>query len=301
MYKRSTMIHSKLWTRLFFRDSRAVSTAVSTVILTGTIVSLLCVTTIYVNSFIWAKTAESDYNSARQFMQTIGLQIDDVAWTTGRKATVRYSSAYGSVSFLPSALNYTVYVKTEGSPDYQFLASETTGVLLYNMPVSKYSLYDGYYELLYPASADNLTVTGTSAPLARVFGVEKLTPSMSDGSFVRVVVAPAVRSLFSSMTTESGSTFYTRLYLPFLKQGDTGGLHQSVTLAGSLVTAFTQNRVTSVKVTVGFPEATSQQGFDGTFFNFPVIEQIFGTPVGYSDSQLELYVGEVEVDLGVHS
>jgi hypothetical protein len=254
-----------------------------------------------VNSFVWAKTAESDFNSAKQFMQTIGLQIDDVAWIAGRKATVRYSSAYGSVYFLSSALNYTVYVKTQGSANYQFFASRTVGVLLFNMPVSKYSLYDSYYELIYPVSVDNLTLTGTSAPLARVFGVEKLTPAMSDGSFARVVVAPAIRSLFSSMTTESGSTFCTRLYLPVPMQSGIGGSHQSVTLTGNLVTAITQNNVTSVKVTVGFPEATSQQGFDASFFHFPCVEQIFSPPGGYSDSQLELYIGEVEVDLGVHS
>lgn len=286
--------------RRWARDTRAVNTAVSTVILTGTIVSLLTVTAIYVNNFLWTKAAESDFNSAKQFMQTIGLQVDDVAWTTGRKATVRYSSAYGNVVFLPSALNYSVYVRTQGNPDYQLLASNAVGVLLFNMPVSKYSLYDGYYELLHPSSVDNLTITGTSAPVARVFGVEKLTPSMSDGSFARVVVAPSVRSLSSNMTTASGSTLYTRLYLPVLTQGTANGSHQSVTLTGNSLVALTKNHVTSIRVTVDFPYATSQMGFDESFFKFPMIEQTIDIPVGYSDSQAELYIGEVKVDLGAH-
>jgi len=298
---RSAMIHSRSHQRRFIQNTRAVNTAVSTVILTGTIVALLSVTAIYVNNILWTKAAESDFNSAKEFMQTIGLQIDDVAWTTGRKGTVRYSSAYGSVSFLSSALNYSVYVRTQGSMDYQLLASRTVGILLFNMPVSRYSLYDGYYELLYPTSAQNLTISGTSAPVARVFGVEKLTPPMSDGSFARVVVAPSVRSLFSNMTTASGSTLYTRLYLPVLTQGSIVGSHQSVTLAGNSLTALTKNRVTSVKVTVGFPSAASQKGFDASFFKFPIVEQVFDIPAGYSDSQVELYVAEVQVDVGVHS
>lgn len=295
------MIHSRFRRRRFIRDTRAVNTAVSTVILTGTIVALLSVTVVYVNNILWMKAAESDYNSAKEFMRTMGLQLDDVAWTTGRKGTVRYSTAYGSVSFLPSALNYSVYVRTQGSADYQLLASRTVGILLFNMAVSKYSLYDGYYELLYPTSAQNLTISGTSAPVARVFGIEKLTPPMTDGSFARVVVAPSMRSLFSNMTTASGSTLYTRLYLPVLVQGSVNGSHQSVTLTGNSLAALTRNRVTSVKVTVGFPSATSQEGFDASFFKFPIVEQVFDVPVGYSDLQVELYIAEVKVDLGVYS
>jgi hypothetical protein len=52
---------------------------------------------------------------------------------------------------------------------------------------------------------------------------------------------------------------------------------------------------------VGFPNATSQQGFDSWFFKLPNLEQVIDIPTGYSDSQVEFYVGEVKVDLGVHS
>jgi len=300
MYKRSAMIQSESSRRLI-RNNRAVSPAVSMVILTGTIVALLSVTAVYVNNILWIRAAESDFNSAKQFMQTMGLQIDDVAWTIGRKATVRYSSAYGTVDFLPSALNYTIYAKTQGSSNYQFITSYKVGVLLFDMPVSKYSLYDGYYELIYPASAENLTFGGVSAPIARVFAVEKLNPPMSDGSFVRIVVVPSVRSFFSNMTTASGTTFYTKLYLGVLVQGIVKGSYQSVTFTGNSVVATTKNRVTSVKVTVDFPAETSQQGFDASFFHFSNLEQVIDVPLGYSDSQLEFYIGEVKVDLGVHS
>jgi hypothetical protein len=300
MYTRSAMIHSKSYRRLV-QNTKAVSPAVSMVILTGTIVALLSVTAVYVNNILWLRAAESDFNSAKQFMQTMGLQIDDVAWTIGRKATVRYSSAYGSIDFLPSALNYTIYAKIQGSSNYQLITSCRVGVLLFNMPVSKYSLYDSYYELVYPASARTLTFAGVSAPIARVFAVEKLTPQMNDGSFVRIVVAPSVRSFFSNMTTASGATLYTKLYLGALVQGTVNGSYQSVTFTGNSVAATTKNRVTSVKVTVGFPAETSQQGFDASFFHFSNLEQVIDVPLGYSDSQLEFYIGEVKVDLGVHS
>src|SRR3990170_2445190 len=138
------MIHFRPFSRKLARNTKAVSPAISTVILTGTMVTLIIVSGAFVNGFLWARIAESDFSSAKQFMQTVGLQIDDVAWTVGRKATVRYSSTYGTVDFLPSALNYTVYIKTQGSGIYQFFASYKVGILLFNMPVSRYSLYDGY-------------------------------------------------------------------------------------------------------------------------------------------------------------
>lgn len=263
--------------------------------------ALLIVAVVFVNNSLWTRVADSDFESAKQFMQTIGLQIDDVAWTIGRKATVRYSSRYGTVSFLPSALNYTVYVKAQGDGSYQFFASYKVGVLLFNIPVSKFSLYDGYYESIYPSSVSNLTFTGTSAPVARVFSVEKLTPPMSDGNLIRVVVVPSIRSLFSNVTSTSSSTFYVKLYLPVLVQGNAPRLSQSVTLTGSSVTANTKNQVTNVKVTVDFPSETSQQGFDEEFFQFPSLYQVIDVPPGYSDSVLEFYSGEVEVELGVHS
>lgn len=282
------------------RSSKAVSPAISTVVLTGTMVALLSVAVVFVNNRLWTSVAEGDFSSAKQFMQTIGLQIDDVAWTMGRKATVRYTSTYGALRLLPSALNYTVYVK-QGSGSYQFFASHTVGAILFDLPISKFSLYDGYYELIYPASVSNLTFTGTSAPVARVFGIEKLTPPMGDGSFIRVVVAPTMRSLFSNMTTTTGSTYYMRLYLPVLVQGMSSGSSQSVTLTGSSVTAKTKNQITSVKVTLDFPNQTYQQGFDSSFFHFPTLTQEFNVPSGYTNSILEFYSGTTTVELGVHS
>jgi hypothetical protein len=294
------MTHVDRHSKGFPRNSSAISPTISTVILTGTMVAMIAVAFIFVNVVLWGRVAESDFDSGKQFMQTIGLQIDNVAWTVGSKATVRYSSTYGGVSFLPWALNYTVYVKTQGSGNYQFFYSNRTGVLLFNVDESKFSLGDGYYELIYPAVVKNLTLTGTSAPVARVFGVEKLTPHMSDGSYVRVVVAPSIRSSFANMTT-SGSTYYTRLYLPVLSTGPASGSSQSVTLIGNSIATKTTNKVTSIKITVDFPITTASQGFDASFFHFPTLTQIINAPSGYSDSVLELYVGQVNVELGVNT
>jgi len=277
---------------------RALSPVISTVILTGAIVALLSITLVFANGLLWSRIAEGDFNSGKQFMQTIGLQIDDVAWTVGRTETIRYSSRYGDVTILPSALNYTVYVKTGGNSTYQFLASYAVGVLLFNVPISKYSVTNGYWELIFPSQNNTLTLKGTSAPVARVFAVEKLP--MGDGSYIRVVVAPSVRLLNSTIITSGSSTYYTKLYLPVLKSGSAPRLSQAVTMTGSSVSAKTVSNVASIKVNVSFPKGNPPENFDASFFNFPSLYEVIDIPLGYADKVLEFYAGEVTVDFGIN-
>jgi len=229
--------------------------------------------------------AESEFNSAIQVMQTVGLQIDDVAWVIGRTETVRYSSRYGDVAF-ESALNYTIYINTTTQLN-QKLYTTTTGILCFNMPVSQYSVGNNYYELIYPSVYEGLLLKGASAPVARVFAVEKLP--MGGKSFVRVVVAPTIRMLTSTI----GETNYIRLYLPVLSEGNATKRYQSITLAGESVSKVGES-VTGIKVEVDFP--LLDFGFNESFFGFSeTVEQI-----SLTESVLELYVGEVDVALGVH-
>lgn len=256
----------------------------STVIITGTLVVLISVALVFANNLFSARMAESEFNSARQFMQTVGLQIDDVAWVIGRTETVRYSSKYGSVAFKP-ALNYTIYINTNTK-----LYTNITGILCFNMPVSQYTVGNNYYDLIYPSVNEGLLLKGTSAPVARVFVVEKLSPPMGDGNFVRVVVAPAIRMLKLTM----GNTTYIRLYLPVLLEGEAPKLSQSITLTGESVSKLGES-VTGIKVEVSFPMRA--YGFDDSFFRFSTTTETI--PLS-GETVVELYVGGVDVALGVH-
>ena len=113
---------------------RGVSPAISTVIMTGAIVALLSVTLVFANNLLWSRVAEGEFDSSRQLMQTVGLQIEDVAWTMGRTETIRYASQYGAVVFEPSALTYNVSVNSGEPEQYE------TGALMFNLPTSRYSL-----------------------------------------------------------------------------------------------------------------------------------------------------------------
>jgi len=278
------------------RNKKAVSPVISTVIITATIVVLVLVAAVFANNFLSARMAESDFNAAKQFMKTMGLQIDDVAWRIGQTETIRYTSRDGDVNFLNATLNYKIEINT-GSGFTLFSANDT-GIIFFKMPVSKYTVSNNYYELIWPAQISNIMLKGSSAPVSKVFAVEKLQ-NMSDGSYIRVVTAPMIRQINSTITTATNSTFYFKLYLPLLSLESAPKKSQSVTLTGNSILVKTKNHITSIKVTVSFPK--SGLGYDNAFFNFPSsLQETINTPPGYDDCVIELYTGAVSVELGAH-
>lgn len=284
-----------------FRKKRsgkeAMSPVVSTVVMTGAIVAILSVTLIFANNLLWSRVAEGDFDSAKQLMQTAGLQIDDVAWTVGRTETIRYASKYGEVVLEPDVLNYTINV-TVGEVVHPY--NYSTGALMFNIPTSRHSMSNGYWENVFPSQKESLTLKGTSAPVVRVFAVERMP--MSDGSYIRVVVAPTIRVLNSSISTLNSSTCYIKMYLPVLTVGEAPRLSQSITLTGESFAANTINNVTGISVGVNFPRGASPENFDSDFFNFPFdSEDISLPPPGtYDNVVLEFYLSEVSVEFGIN-
>lgn len=266
-------------------DKKAVSPAISATIITCAVVVMLLVAVNFVNHYLTQHMAESEFSAMKQFMQTIGLQLDDVSWTIGRTQTVRYASRFGQVKFLSPALNYMVYVND--TP----IANFTTGVLFFNMPTGKYNLGNSYHQRIFPANRSFLQ-QGTSAPVSHVFVIE-IVP-MNDGNYVRIVMAPSIRMLNSTITAANMTTNYFNFYFPVLNQGIHRGLSQSVTLQGNSVNVHTRGDVDKIRVRISFPNAAL--GFDNSFFNFESLEEEIDVPDG---SILEFYTSEVITSLGL--
>lgn len=271
-------------------DRKAVSPAISTVILTSAVVVLLVVTIAFANNFLGARMAENEFSTMKQFMQTVGLQIDDVAWIIGRTQTVRYASKFGQVNFEARALNYTLYVD-KGS-GYVYSINNLTDILLFNMPIVKYSIGNNYYESIFPSDRSFLQA-GTSAPVSRVYAVEEVP--MRDGSFIRVVVTPIIRMLNSTISMSGTTTNYFKFYLPVLSNGTSPYHSQSVTLTGKNVLVKTESGVNAVKIRISFPKL----GFDNYhFFHFDSEEKVVDVPNG---SIIDFYTSEVSVSLGLYA
>jgi hypothetical protein len=242
------------------------------------------------DNYLNAGIAENEFSAMKQFMQTVGLQTDDVAWISGRTQTIRYASKFGNVKFESLALNYTVYVNKGAG--YVYAANFTVGILLFNMPVSKYSIGNNYFERIYPSSDSSFLQNGTAAPISNIFSLEKVP--MDDGSYVRIVVAPSIRMLNSTISNGGQQKNYFKFYLPVFLSGTNRYLSQSVTLSGTTINARTEEGVNLMKIVVSYPKASL--GYDANFFDFSSSEQIIDVPDG---SIMEFYSGGVIVSLGL--
>jgi len=229
--------------------------------------------------------AQNEFSTNKQFMATTGLQIDDIAWTIGRTQTISYSSKFGVLNFNESVLNYTFQLYTNSSGWVNFTAPET-GIILYNMPVSSYSLGNNYFERVPLSANGSFLQSGSSAPVSQVFCEEKLSTNAT--SYTRIVLVPTIRVLNSTITGAQ-PTSYFKFYIPYLtKGGTTLSSSPYVTLTGENVTKITETGVNKVIISV-IPNANS--GFDSSFFNFASNTVTLNIP----NSVVEFYFGEVQV------
>jgi hypothetical protein len=282
--------------RKLLKSKKAVTPAISSVILTAAVVVMILVAMSFGNGFLDARMAENEFKVNKQFMLTTGLQIDDIAWTIGRTQTVRYSSRYGSLKFQSATLNYTFEVKSWSNP-WMPVVSNVTGMVLFNMPTYSYTMGNGYFERIYPLGGSYLQ-SGASAPATQIFAVEKLP--MSEGNFTRIVVVPAVRMLNSTITGISGTTNYVKFYLPTLEPSASSPYYsQSITLVGSNIVKVIRSGVDQVRINVTF--LNPGIGFDASFFKFEKTSVILNsttTPKILPNSIAEFYLGKVTVTMG---
>ncbi len=273
------------------KDNRAVSPAISTVIMTAALVVLVLVAMSYANNILTFQLALDEFSANKQFMQSTGLQTDDVAWTIGRTETVQYTTKYGQVTFVPNVLNYTFEIYNGSS--WQTVYNSTTGMILFNMPVNAYSLGNNYFSRMMPANNGSFLQWNASAPVSQVFATQEVP--MKDGSYARIVAVPTVRVLNSTLIT--GGNYY-KFYLPSLVSGSNPHLSQSLTLTGSSLTKVTPSTsITQVRINATALAAPSTPpGFNSAFFNFDHTTETLSVPSG---SLVEFYSGTVSVSIGM--
>ena len=233
--------------------------------------------------------AENEFSTVKKFMETVALQTDDVAWTIGRTQTIHYTSRYGQVDFETAVLNYSVYI--DSGEGYVHFTNYSVGILLFNLPISAFHMGNNYYERIFPTSGASFVQQGAFAPVSHVYVIEKIP--MNDGNFIRIVVAPSIRMMNSTITTGEEVRYYTKFYLPILSQGTKPRYSQSITLAGSAVSVKTIS-ANSIKINVTFPKVSS--GFGADFFRFINTEEIVDVPDG---TIIEFYSGKVIASLGI--
>jgi hypothetical protein len=289
--------------RRLLRNKKAVSPAISTVILTAATIVMILVATSYANNYLSTKMAQNEYIANKQFMLTTGLQIDDIAWTVGRTQTIRYATTYGGMQYQSLALNYTFEVLYTATNTWSApIAANTTGMIMFNMPITSYNLGNNYYEQI-SVSDGSFVQDGSSAPVADVFCVEKLP--MPDGNYSRIIAVPSVRYLTSTIIgSGNASTHYYKFYLPTLVKANSNPyLSEAVSLTGLDIEKIIVSGISKVRVNVTYPNGAPQttNKFDSDFFQLGDSIDFYHNSKTIdlsSNSVVELYIGKVAVAIG---
>jgi hypothetical protein len=293
MERGKQMLQNGVWKKKLQKDERAVSPAISTVIMTGTLIVLVFVAMSYANTDLSYQMAKGEFTANEQFMQSTGLQIDNAAWTIGRTETVDYTAKCGQVAFASGVLDYTFEISYNNGISWQLIYNCTTGMILFNMPTNNYNLGNNYFSRIVPASNGSFLQWGVSAPVCQVFASENVS---TYGSYARVVAVPTVRAINSTI---SGETYY-EFFLPTLTNATSPYLSQSLTLTGAGLVAATPsgnineiriNATATSSVPVGFKHFTS------AFFNFDHASET--VPISGSSNLFGLYNGNVSVSIGL--
>jgi hypothetical protein len=283
------------------RNGRAVSPALSSIILTSAVIVMVLVAMFFANNFLQSTLSQNDYKANKQFMLTEGLQIDDIAWTIGRTQTSIFSSRYGTVSFEPVAITYVFEVKIGGT--WQTIGNYTSGIVMFNIPTSIFTLGNGYFERIFPSNGSFLQ-QGSTAPVSQVFVSQK--NSLQRGSSLRVVATPIVRLLNSTISTSTQQLNYYKFYLPILNAGHNLQLSQTITQTGTGIYKVAKTGVTQIRVNASIPTAAQSIGYDigylnstSSFFRFQSQSITYPASGSLSPSTVELYIANVTLSIGL--
>ena len=157
---------------------------------------------------------------------------------------------------------------------------------MFNMPTSIFSLGNGYFEPVFPSNASFLQ-QGSSAPVSQVFVSQK--NSITRGSDLRVVAAPAIRMLNTIIATESQQQNYLKFYLPVLSKGNNLYLSQSITQTGTSIFKIAQTGITQVRVTASVPVAAQALGYNLGDKSSSSFMRFQSTSVTYPSAPLTLH------------
>lgn len=196
-------------TRSLRRNRRAVSPAVSTVIITAATVVLVLVAGSYATQVIERQRASSEFETVTKSMLAFDDALRDIAWDREGSRSVRFTTNYGNMRLLPSSK--TISITGPGT----FFNSCETAVVKYSMPTTQFTLGAGAESYILgddSAVVSSLTDSVSQAIVKQESGyasisltyrvrVARETPATSGLNYVDILV---IRLNCNSLTIGSG-------------------------------------------------------------------------------------------------
>jgi hypothetical protein len=140
-----------------------VSPAISTVIITGTIVVLVMVAYTYVFQALDRQGGISEFEIAKKGILAFDDAVENIAWKPWSSRSTRFVANYGAVELVPNALNLTV-TASNGTHSFPY-PSILTGVVKYFMRTDYITYGNNFKE--YILGSENTVTSGSVGKLGQ--------------------------------------------------------------------------------------------------------------------------------------
>ncbi len=147
------------------RQNKAVSTAISAVVITAVTVGLVMVVAFYAYQVLEQRRGAAEFDVAKKAILTFDDALQDVAWKINASRMVRFKVDYGALELIPNANTFNVTATIGESGENHTLASVSTGLMRYSIDTRYVTFGENYTS--YALGNNNSIVTGSIESLGR--------------------------------------------------------------------------------------------------------------------------------------
>jgi len=147
----------------FLRQNKAVSTAISALIITAVTATLVMAVAMYAYHVLEQQRGAAEFEVAKKSILAFDDALQDAAWKLGASRAARFNVDFGSLVLIPDAMNLTV-IATIGGSNYT-LGSVLTGSVRYSTSNRYISFGENYKS--YVLGDSDLVVTDSTESLGR--------------------------------------------------------------------------------------------------------------------------------------
>jgi len=178
---------------LLFRNNKAVSQAISAIIITTTTITLVLVASIYAYQIMDMQKAAAEFEVAKKSILSFNDALENVAWKPNAARSTRFTMKYGRLELMSETLTVRLNATVNGSP--VSLLSNSTGFLRYYISVKYVTFGEGYKSYILGNSSS--LIIGSTASYGRAVVDQQ-------GGWVTITLDYRVRAMRTSVVQVGG-------------------------------------------------------------------------------------------------
>lgn len=176
------------------RQNKAVSYAISAIIITAVTATFVIVVSLYAYQVLEQQRGAAEFEVAKKSILAFDDALQDAAWKLNASRAVRFKVEFGNLLLIPNAATLNV-TATIGSSNYA-LESISTGVIRYSTSTRYITLGENYTS--YILGDSDLIVTDSTKSLGRALIEQK-------PNFVNITLSYRARAMRTSYLNVNGT------------------------------------------------------------------------------------------------